>query len=251
MDDSRWLTDEEMDALLDGHPAVLDDAERADLLDDREIDETVQRLVRGIVADARVQRTHRRRHQLIAVGATVVLAAAVGGTAAAMLARSGQPSRPEGGVLCQADAVEQKHAVHVGAGVDPIEACRVEWEHGSFAQYVVDGAIPDLVACIDPVGGVINVFPGDAEECAARGMEIADPELDDESRAVVVLQDRLAEEMDRAGCAPAAEVAERARSILDESELAGWQVHVNPGAETSTCAGVGVSSARRTVFITE
>lgn len=229
------------------HPEVWHFAsELPSQLDDDWFDHTVGDIVSG--ARERRRRARRRRHRAFTAGVAVALLA-TGGTVAALLTRAGQPTRPEAGVLCRADAAPRTAAIEVGAGVDPVRACRAQWESGAFG----DGFdVPsELVACIDPMGGAINVIPGDAAACAELSMEPADPELDVESDAVVALQDRLVEEINLAGCAPATEVAEQAQSILDESGLTGWRVQMTADPTTSVCAKVGVDSPTLTVFVNE
>lgn len=231
------------------HPEVWHFAdELAPQLDDAWLERTVDDIVSG--ARERRRAARRRRRRFVTAGA-VAVAVATGGTVAALVARSGQPQRPEAGVFCRAEASLRADAVELGAGSDPIEGCRAEWEDGSFASSVVDGALPDLVACIDPEGGAINVVPGDPNTCAELALEPADVELDAESLAVVALQERLVEEINAAECAPAGDVAAQAQSILDESGLSGWQVQVNADPATSVCAKVGVDSPTRIIFVFE
>lgn len=174
---------------------------------------------------------------------------AAGGTAAAIALRPGQPAAPEAGIVCLAEPGVNNHAVVLAPGVDPIEGCRAEWEHGSFSDRA-GGLVPDLVACIDPVGGAISVFPGDPATCDGLGMQVADAVLDADSVAVIALQERLVAEINLADCQPTAvAVAEQAEQILAESGLTGWRVQINADAETGTCARAGVDSSSRTVFI--
>lgn len=240
-------TESEISDWIRRHPEVWHFAsELPSPLDDEWFDHTVDDIVSG--ARERRRRARRRRHRALTAGVAVAVLA-TGGTVAALLTRPGQPTRPEAGVLCRAEAAPQIVAIEVGAGVDPIPACRAQWENGAFGDDV-DGP-PELVACIDPVGGAINVIPGDAATCAELSMEPADPELDVESDAVVALQDRLVEEINLADCAPAAEVAEQAQSILDESGLTGWRVQMTADPTSSVCAKVGVDSPTFTVFVSE
>lgn len=240
------ITDEDLAAWIREHPEVWPYA----TIDDVEVD--VDRVVDDVASGARERRwvARRRRRRIVAAGA-VAVAIATGGTVAALVARSGQPARPEAGVVCRAEASLQADAVELGAGSDPIEGCRAEWEHGSFADKVGDAPLPGLVACIDQRGGAINVFPGDAGTCSELALEQADIELDAESVAVVALQDRLIEEINAAECAPAGEVADFAQTILDESGLLGWQVRMDADPATSVCAKVGLDTPSRTVFVVE
>lgn len=210
-----------------------------------------ERTIRDIESGARQQRRRaRRRRRVIAAGAVLAMLAA-GGTAAAIATRSGQPAAPEAGVFCRAEPLILTHTVQLAPGSDPIADCRTEWDTGSFAHRVTSGRVPDLVACIDPLGGAINVFPGDQAVCADLGMAVADAALDAESEVVLTLQARLVEAINAAECAPAAEVAERSQSILDESGLSGWRVQMNADPASSVCAKVGVDSPNQTVFVSE
>lgn len=240
------LSDDEIDAWIRRHPEVWHHAGRpvpVEGIDDDDIDAVIRRLVDGITS---TKRRRPRRRVAVAVGA-VLAVAAVGGTTAALMSRDGQPSRPEGGVTCLAEPSLRNHAVAIGTGMDPIEGCRAEWEHGSFRD-LVDGTTPALVACISPAGA-INVFPGDAAVCDELELQPADANLDAESAAVVALQDRLADEINAAGCVPAADVAEHAQRILDEARLPSWQIRLNPDATASACALVAVDSESRLVRI--
>ena len=249
MDDAERTnrTEAEMSEWVRSHPEVWHFAnELRSQLDDEWFERTVDDIVSG--ARERRRRVRRRRRRAFAAGVAVA-ALASGGTVAALLIRSGQPPRPEAGVLCRAETAPRTGAIEVGARVDPIAACRAQWENGAFGD---DVEVPsELVACIDPVGGAINVIPGDAAACTGLSMEPADPELDVASDAVVALQDRLVEEINLADCAPATEVAEHAQSILDESELTGWRVQMNADPDSSVCAKVGVDSPSFTVFVNE
>lgn len=242
------LSDDEIDAWIRRHPEVWHHAGRpvpVEGIDDDDIDAVIRRLVDGITS---TKRRRPRRRVAVAVGA-VLAVAAVGGTTAALMSRDGQPSRPEGGVTCLAEPSLRNHAVAIGTGMDPIEGCRAEWEHGSFRD-LVDGTTPALVACISPTGK-INVFPGDVTVCHELELQPADATLDAESAAVVALQDRLADEINLASCAPAADVAEHAQRILDEARLPGWQVQIGADVATSTCARATVDSDNHTVLIIE
>jgi hypothetical protein len=249
MDDAERpnRTESEISNWIRRHPEVWHFAgDLPSQLDDEWFDQTVDDIVSG--ARERRRRARRRRHRAFTAGVAVAVLAS-GGTVAALLIREGQPTRPEAGVSCRAEAAPQTDAIEVGAAVDPIAACRAQWESGAFGS---DVDVPsELVACIDPVGGAINVIPGDAIACADLSMETADPELDVESDAVVALQDRLVEEINLADCAPAADVAEKAQAILDESALTGWRVQMIADPTSSVCAKVGVDSPTFTVFVNE
>lgn len=249
MDDAARTnrTEAEVSDWIRRHPEVWHFAdESAPQLDDEWFERTVADIVSG--SRERRRRARRRRHRAVTAG-VVVAALASGGTVAALLTRAGQPTRPEAGVTCRSAAALRSDAIEAGAGVDPVDACRAQWERGAFGN---DVDVPtELVACIDPVGGAINVFPGDASVCADLSMEPADVELDVDSDAVVALQDRLVEEINLADCAPAADVAEQAQAILDQSGLTGWRVQMNADPTSSMCAKVGVDSPTRTIFINE
>jgi len=240
-------TEAEFSDWIRRHPEVWHLAsELPSQVDDEWFDQTVDDIVSG--ARERRRRARRRRRRAFTAGVAVAVLA-TGGTVAALLTRAGRPTRPEAGVLCRAEAAPQTDAIEVGAGVDPIVACRAQWESGVFGD---DVDVPsELVACIDPVGGAVNVIPGDAASCSDLSMEPADPELDVDSDAVVALQDRLVEEINLADCAPAAEVAEQAQVILDESGLTGWRVEMNADPDSSVCAKVAVDSPTFTVFVNE
>lgn len=200
--------------------------------------------------DADEERRRRRRRRMFgAAGAGVLVVG--GATAAAVLLRGGQPSVPEGGIGCRAEATLESDAAVVAPGQDPIEACRRVWESGEFADRIGPEGVPELVACVDPVGGQINVFPGDAGLCDELNLELADQELDADSQAIVDLQTRLVEEVNALDCQPAAEVAEQVEAILDESGLSGWQVVFSAEPATSMCAKAGVDSATRSINIIE
>lgn len=206
-------------------------------------------IYRRSAADDDRRRRRRRRRIFGAAGAGLLIAG--GATVAALTLRGGQPSVPEGGIGCHSEATLESDVVVVAPGQEPVAACRQVWESGEFAELLGAGQVLELVVCVDPVGGAINVFPGEAGLCAELGLEPADPELDAESQAVLDLRARLGEEINALDCQPATAVAEQVEAILAESGLADWQVVFAADPETNACAKAGLDSATRSISIIE
>ena len=201
--------------------------------------------------DVRARLRHRRRRArwggLFALG--LVAGTAIGVTA---YLRSGQPARPEGGILCRAAASLTADATLLQLSADPVAACADEWAagriEGSPGGAATGGAgVPPLVACIG-TGGAIEVFPGEPGTCAQLGLDEAAASPDSAAVAVAALQDRIATEVNLA-CVPPAEVEAVLRQMLADAELSGWSIDATPDAATASCATVSINSVTRTLLI--
>lgn len=239
------MTDSELAEWIRSHPEVWDYA--APDGPDLDMDQIVDDVLSGAVQRRRRTSTRRRRATVVGVAVGVL---ALGGTAAALMLRSGQPNAPEAGTLCRVEASLDADAVTVAAGRDPVEGCGQLWAEGRVGALETGGLVPPLVACIDP-RGAINVFPGEVAVCAGLGLEPADPTLDTESQSVVALQQRLVDEINLADCESASTVQRQAQAILEESGLNDWTVVVVGDAGSSACAKTGVDTATKTVNVIE
>lgn len=244
-------SDEELAAWVRDHPDVWPVHSDGPVADTVDVDAKVASMIDAIVAERWTpgRSRGRRGRMFIAVGAVVVVGAGAAGVAALM--RFGQPDAPEAGTACRAEASLETDTVLVSPGVDPIEGCRLEWDHGAFADRADPGGTPSLVACTGSNGGGINVFPGEPGLCEELGLVPADAELDADSQAVVDLQIRLVDEINAADCQPALVVVAQAEVILAESGITGWRVDVLADVATSVCAKTGVDSATQTINIIE
>jgi hypothetical protein len=242
------ITDEDLAAWIREHPEVWPYATIDDV--DVDVDVDVDRVVDDVMSGAMWQRRRPRwwRRRAFVAGVTVGVLA-VGGTAAALVLRSEQPSAPEAGVVCRAEAALDADAIVIPVGDDPVERCEEVWREGRLG---VDrsGDVPGLVACIDP-RGPINVLPGAASVCADLGLEAAAADLDAAALSVVELQDRLVEEINLADCQPAEAVERQVLGILAEMGFDDWQVVVVAEPDKTVCAKVGVDSAANTINIIE
>lgn len=231
------------------HPDVWPVADRQRLADDR-IDALVRRIVAGDRAatrpgTARLRHRHRRK-----VVVAVSLAVAVSGMSlgAAALLRSGQPSVPEAGAACRAEAAVDASAIVVAPGEEPILACRELWVAGAFEELAGVRGVPDLVACIGG-GGAVEVFPGRPSVCGGLGLVAADVDLSVGNERIVGLQDRVVEEINAVGCLSVGDAALAAEQILSESGLEGWRVVVDSEVGDGVCGMVGVDSETRSLFV--
>ncbi len=212
--------------------------------------ERMAELTEAAIADgrtrlARQQRATRRRRGIVVVAAAAVLCS--GGAVAAAILRS-QPDSPQTGTACHAEAVIGADAIVVEPGGDPITRCRKLWDGGDFREHGVHEPPDQLAACIGPGGG-IDVFPGDESTCPDLGLRIADTELNEESQAIVDLQERLITEINEPDCLTETEASAAARQILDDLGFKDWPVKVNPDATDASCAKAGIGSDNHHVFI--
>lgn len=199
---------------------------------------------RRIEASAALRVTRRRRWRWGIAGGAVVLA--TGGIAVAAIWDPGQPSGPEAGALCRREPRQGGDGFVLAPGADPIEGCREVWATDGFE--IGELRDPPLTSCISDLG-TIEVYPAEAPVCETLGLEPADVNLSPENQAVVDLQDRLIEAINRRPCRVTDEVAELAQAVLSESGLDGWKVAINEDAVDRDCAQVGVDSATQTVFV--
>ncbi len=242
------FSDEDLAVWIRRHPEVWHYAELQS--SDADVD-NVEAIIEGIIAGdpPRPLRSGRQRRRV--VGGACVVAVVVGGAVgAAALIRSGQPSAPEAGVVCRAEARVDANAIVLQPGQDPIEGCRALWAAGRFESHEHSVDVPELASCVDPRGAV-NVFPGPESVCQELGLQPADPDLTPVNQAIVELQDRLAQEINLAACQPVGEVVPQARGILDETGIEGWEVVIEPGSEEGVCGKTAVDSAARTVTVHE
>lgn len=212
-------------------------------------DEEMAELTERAIAEGRrrrVAKRRRRRGLIVGVGIGV---ATVTGTAVAAIVQRGPEPRPEGGVICRAEAAPDADIIAVPVGSDPIESCRARWADGSFEKLGTSGQPEHLTACVNRHGS-IEVLPGPADVCGRAGLVQLDPEAADDPivSARVELQDRIVEEINAVDCLSADQAAATARRILDDLRL-DWPVSVNPDAVGASCAKAGISADGRYVFI--
>jgi|CXWL01.1.fsa_nt_gi hypothetical protein len=245
-DGERDVVEAELAEWVLRHPEVWPVA-RGVRLSDEQVDRLVARIVAG---DHAVGRSGPRRWQrgTIAVGAWAVVVLASASLGAAALLRSGQPSVPEAGAACRAEAAVDASAIVVAPGEEPIVACRELWVAGAFEELVGVRGVPDLVACIGG-GGAVEVFPGGPSVCGGLGLVAADADLSVGNERIVGLQDRVVEEINAAGCLSVADAALGAEQILSESGLEGWRVVVYSEVGDGVCGGVVVDSETRTLLV--
>jgi len=240
-DDDELLT--ELDQWILRHPEVWPPSEEFTISDAR-IDEIITNVLAGRAPSPANLRARRRRRRRIVGGACFVIAATSGAVVAAAVLRSEQPTQPQAGAACRAEAQVRADAIVLAPGVDPIEGCAALWSSGQFEglgsdKDITGTAVPPLNACIGG-GGVVEVFPGEPSVCADLGLAVADLTLSPENQSIVDLQDRLVNEINLPGCIPVADAATMAAEILDEAPLTGWEVTINPGADGGTCGKVAV-----------
>jgi hypothetical protein len=199
--------------------------------------------IRGLV----VPRRRRARRTIVVVAGALALAVG-GGVGLAALLRE-QPSRPELGPACRSGPSLDANMVALEPNADPIAGCAALWERGVLpGGGESSGSVPPLVACIGP-GGVIEVFPGPPDFCAAIGLAPAAVELDTEAAAIATLSQRVADEVNLAACASADEVRARVQVMLDELGLAGWSFELSPAAASGDCVKAQLDAPRRVIYL--
>ena len=238
------VSPEELRSWIRRHPETWGTAGVGEAISDEQIDRITRRALAKASDDAP---RHRRRRRWI-VGTGVGAAAVVAGTiSAAAWLRTAPPTQPQAGIVCRAEAQVDADAIVIGADVDPVEGCRAAWD-----SYDVGGPgdRSELMACIGAAGAV-EVFPGGASTCSELGLVLADPEITPLTAAIIALQDRLAEEINLQPCETVTAVASRAQTMLDESDLEGWTVVVDPGSQAGVCGKADVDPAAQAVVVVE
>jgi hypothetical protein len=179
-----------------------------------------------------------RRWGSVALFVAASLGIGAGAVVTAALVDRAQVTQPQL-VACHPSVAERDVSVLVEPGTDPIGACADEWRAGRLPdpEQQSPGSDPPLVGCTGD-RGVLEVFPGDGPEvCAQLGLSEADVAgmLDD---PVAELSRRTVEEIN-ARCLPFDVAVARARELLSEIGLQGWNVvAIDDGG---TCAVVGMS----------
>lgn len=236
--------DDEIAAWIRHHPEVWLDAETAPAdTDEQWANEIVERVL------AAERRARRGRVRGLIGGGIAIAVMAGGAVGAAALLRNGQPSAPEAGTVCRAEAALDADAISLGAGKDPVAQCLQLWNGGRFAPYITDGEIPPLVACIGR-GGAIEVFPGQTSTCTDLGLQPADSTLTPENALVVELEEVLVRSINAAGCVVGDDAVGTAQQAIGELGLEGWSVQIEPGAE-QVCAKAAIDSTTRSVIISK
>ena len=207
----------------------------------------VARGARGLGDDDR--RRHLRTRRIgIAVGLAVLGA---GGATVAYFAGQ-QPDRPEAGAACRSAPTPDSKIFAIGPGEDPLERCAELWETGVLPdpRNPREGPqdVPPLVACIGE-GGIVEVYPGPDDLCAALGLAPAAATLSEENQRVAELSVRIADDVNAADCAAVAVVEARVEAILDELELADWSIEREQGVESASCVKAQVVSDTHRVVI--
>ena len=240
--------DDEVSLWIRQHPEVWADA--VDAPSSSEIDDLVGQVVSGARDRRRAEESRRRRRRFVATGALTIIVVTGGAVGvAALILRSGQPSRPAEGIACRSAADTRADAIVVEAGSDPVGRCRTLWTDGELTEPgQALGEVPPLVACVG-ASGVIEVYPGDSSVCGQLGLVVADPSLTPENQAMVNLQGRIVDEINDQPCVTAIDVEAVAQQIVDESELEGWTVSVRSDSEDASCAKAAVDVPTRTISI--
>lgn len=243
-DRPQRLDDEGLSVWIRRHPEVWDQRYDSAAADERN-DQLIERIMAGDRGTQHRRPASRKRRIVIAsTSAVIVVSSAAVGVAA--LLRSEQPTVPEAGPTCHASVDAAADLIGLEPGVDPITGCRQAWIDGRFGVEVSNPS--SLVACIGQGGG-IDVFPGESTVCESLGLPVADPELSLDNAAIVVLQDRIATEINAAACLPANRVKPLVEQILSETEITGWQVIIRSDAQASTCVKAAVDSTSKTVHL--
>lgn len=192
------------------------------------------------------RRRHPRRTVALAIGSVTL--AIGGGVGIAALLRE-QPSRPEFGPACRAAPSLDSNIVALAPNTDPIAGCGALWKSGVLpGGGESSGEVPSLVACIGP-GGLIEVFPGPSDFCAALGLSAAAGEMDAETEAIGTLSQRVADEVNLAECASLDDVRTRVQGMLDELGLEGWSFNVSDQAASGDCVKAQLDSSLRVIYL--
>lgn len=181
----------------------------------------------------------RRRPWLIGGGLAVVVFA----TAAFAVLRTAPVSDPTG-VACMASTDPQGDVIAIAPSIDPVAACAVLWADGSLG----DGEVPPLSGCVNSAG-LAAVYPAGSEICSKLGLAELDPEVRDEAKSVVALQESLADTF-LGNCYDLDTALAETQRQLDDSDLSGWTV-VNPEPfdKTRPCAAAGIDPDAQQILI--
>ena len=219
---------------VEAHPELWGDG--ADPLSPAFVDRVVADIVSGSRMARHRRRDSSRRRRTLAVGllSTAVVAGSAVGVAA--LVRLGQPAQPTAGIACRSGSGVDSDVIVIEPTGDALGGCRELWREGRFGEMSgpIDG-IPSLVACISTVG-VVEVYPGSTDTCRSLGLIDADPTLDPSNQALVLLQARVAAEINQGPCVAADDAATRAHRLIEELNMVGWSVETRPDSVGATCA---------------
>ncbi|MGH8873922.1 MAG: hypothetical protein ACRDVM_01540 [Acidimicrobiia bacterium] len=162
-----------------------------------------------------------------------------------------RPVTDPGTIACYREADLRPSAIAVLSGADdPLAACAAMWEPGGELGEPTASEVPPLVACVLD-SGMVAVFPGGPEVCAALGLASPDPDpgVAEENRLIVELEEALISQI--AGrCLPEDQAAAIVRRELDQKGFEDWQVAVTvPFTAERPCASLGFDPANRTVHL--
>lgn len=193
-------------------------------------------------------RRRDRRPILVAIAAVVAA-----GCVTAVVAVSGQPSRPEAGVACRAAADVDADVVAAAPSLEALAACAEVWEAGELPDVdadpvLGDGTAPPLIACIGQ-GGLVEVYPY-VDACEALGLEAADSQLSPYNQRVVQLQEGVAK-LNLEICHGVGAIAQQINDLLFELDLDDWSVSqpTSTPAAPEACAKGDVDASVRDVRI--
>lgn len=183
-------------------------------------------------ADRRPRR--RRITWMVPAAAAVVSLTA----AAAWATLRSEPAPEVHAFSCVSDEVD---AGLGNEGLDPVEACKSQWESGSMKQGVTEA--PPLVACVWSGGTIVVIEGADGQACEQAGMAVWAGGDDftavgDAVRDVrIALYDRAVATGNR--CATEADWRDQLAPALASRDLAAWTIESNQVEPDRQCYDVG------------
>jgi hypothetical protein len=195
-------------------------------------------------------RRRARRRLVLALAAAAAAAAAGAGVAAYLAMR--EPARHLQSVSCYGSAsLDARSVVFAPAAgeadvSDPVAACGVLWQSGTFGS---PAKVPELSACVFS-GDEIAVFPGPASVCARLGGARLAPAYRARALQLHRLERALLAPYRRTGCLSLRESVADARRVLAQHGFT-WKVAVDRSLPLPrpACASLYIDEPGRRVVI--
>ena len=203
-----------------------------------DVEALIADIVTGRIDVPTMPRSRRTGRRWVAAGAAIAVIAG-SATAAALLNRA-KPERSQQGIACHAAADLTAGAVVIPTAPGPLAACAQLWLSGTLPDIdhgsPTTGSAPKLFACVG-AGGGLDVFPNLSDppvSCADLGLveAIADVSAD----PLVVLQDRLSNDINLA-CVDLNTARQLAHAALLDLGLEDWTVTIRDNNQDCVKAG--------------
>ncbi|MEX0754993.1 MAG: hypothetical protein WD556_07740 [Actinomycetota bacterium] len=134
-------------------------------------------------------------------------------------------------------------------GRNPVDICRERWAQGSVGDTPA-GALPELIACVDPPGHVVYVFPTeDQGTCHEVKMAPIPNRYEEAATAFAAMRDDLFARADWEGCVAPREAVATAEAVLADHEMSGWQVTESVRFASKPCSSYFLDAVDQTILL--